>query len=62
MNSLIKVDWGLQFDWKYQILHDFKTSTSFNEKSSDHVKDVHKLRVLTIFYINQTLLPGGVEN
>ena len=27
---------------KYHIFHDFRTSTSFKEKSSDHFKDLHK--------------------
>ena len=30
---------GLEFDMKYHILHDFKTTSPFKEKSSDHFKD-----------------------
>ena len=30
---------------KYHILHDVRTSNPFNEKSSDHFKDLHKLIV-----------------
>ena len=37
---------------KYYILHDFKTSTLFKEKSSDDFKDVHKL--LANFDVNLT--------
>ena len=37
---------------KYYILHDFKTSTLFKEKSSDNFKDVHKL--LANFDVNLT--------
>ena len=29
---------------KYHVLHDFVTSTPFEEKSSDHFKDLHKSR------------------
>ena len=34
---------------KYHILHDFRASTPFKENSSDHFKDVHKLKILTKF-------------
>ena len=32
---------------KYQALHDFITSTPFEEKSSDHFKDLYKMELLT---------------
>ena len=31
---------------KYHVLRDFITSTSFEEKSSDHFKDLHKFLIL----------------
>ena len=34
---------------KYHILHDFRSSTPFTEKSCDHFKDLHKLELLTNF-------------
>ena len=39
---------------KYHILHDFGTSTSFKEKSSDHFKDLQKLKLLTNVDVNLT--------
>ena len=36
----------------YHILHDFRASTSFQEKSSDYFKDLYKLKLLTNFEIN----------
>ena len=33
---------GLEFDMKYHILHDFRTSTSFKEKYSHYSKDRHR--------------------
>ena len=30
---------------KYHILHDFRTSTPFKEKSSYHFKDFHKMEL-----------------
>ena len=47
---------------KYHILHDFRTSAPFEEKSSDHFKDLHKLKVLETFDVNLTSSPGGVMN
>ena len=47
---------------KYHILHDFRTSTPYMEKSSDHFKDLHKLKLLTNLDINLTSSPGGVMN
>ena len=39
---------------KYHILHHFKTSTPFKEKSSDHFKDLHKMKLFTNFDDNLT--------
>ena len=36
---------------KYHVLHDFITSTPFEEKSSDHFIDIYKLKLLTNFDI-----------
>ena len=47
---------------KYDILHDFRTFTPFQEKSSDHFKGLHKLKLLTDFYVNLTSFLGGVVN
>ena len=47
---------------KCHILHDFRTSAPFKEKSSDHFKDIHKLKFLTHFDVNLTPSPGGVMN
>ena len=33
---------GLEFDTKYHILHDFRTFTSSEEKTSYHYKSLHK--------------------
>ena len=46
----------------YHILHHFRTSASFKEKSSDHFKDLHKMELLTNFDINLTTFLGGVMN
>ena len=45
---------------KYRILHDFKTSTPFKEKSSDHFEDLYKPEHLTNSDINVTSFLGGV--
>ena len=50
------------FDMKCQILLDLRTFTPFNEKSSDHFKDLLKLKLLTIVYINPTSSSEGVTN
>ena len=42
---------------KYHILCDFRTPTSFKEKSSDHFKYVHKLKLLTDCDIGLTSSP-----
>ena len=47
---------------KYHVLHDFITSTPFEEKSSDHSKDIHKMELLTNFYISLTSFLGAVMN
>ena len=47
---------------KYRTLHDFGASTPFKEKSSDHFKDVHKLKLLTNFDVNLTSFLGGETN
>ena len=47
---------------KYHVVHDFITSTSFKEKSSDHFKDLHKMELLKNFDISPTSFLGGVTN
>ena len=47
---------------KDHILHDFRTSTPVGEKSSQHFKDLHKLKLLTNFEVILTLFLGGVIN
>ena len=61
-NSSFKSRLGAEFDMKYHILHDFKFSTSFKEKSSEHFKDLHKLKLLTSFDVNLISLPGRLTN
>ena len=51
---------GQVFDMKYHILHDFRTSTTHREKSSDLF--IIKLKLLTNFDFTLTLSPGGVTN
>ena len=53
---------GSEFDMKYYVVHDFITSTTFEEKSSDHFKDLHKMELLTNFDISLTSFLGGVMN
>ena len=53
---------GLEFDTKYHILQDFKTSTQFDEKFSDHFKDLYKLKLLQNLDVNLTSFLGGVIN
>ena len=45
---------------KYHVLHD--TTTPFEEKSSDHFKDIYKLKLLTNFDISLTSFLGEVMN
>ena len=47
---------------EYHILHDFRTLTPFMEKSSDRSLDLHNLKLLTNFVVNQTSVLGGVIN
>ena len=47
---------------KYHALHDFITSTPFEEKSSHHFKDLHKMELLTNLDISLTSFLGGVMN
>ena len=47
---------------KYHIFQVFKTSIEFIEKSSDHFKDIYKLKVLTSFDVNMMLFLKGVPN
>ena len=47
---------------KYDILHDFRASAPFKEKSSDHLKDLNKLKLLTNSDVNLTSFLGGVMN
>ena len=47
---------------KYHVLHDFITSTPFEEKSSDNFKDLDKMELLTNFDIGLTSFLGGVMN
>ena len=47
---------------KYHILHDFRTFTPFEEKSSDQFKELYKMELLTNFNVNLTSFLGGVMN
>ena len=47
---------------KYHIFQVFKTSTEFMKKSSDHFKDIYKLKLLTSFDVNMTSFLKGVPN
>ena len=47
---------------KCRVLHGFITFTPFQEKSSDHFKDLHKMELLTKFDISLTSFLGGVMN
>ena len=47
---------------KYHILHVSRTSTKFKDKSSEHFKDLYKLKILTSFDVNMTSFQGGVPN
>ena len=37
---------------EYHILHDFRTSDPFKEKSSDDFEDLHEMELLTSFDFN----------
>ena len=47
---------------KYCLLHDFITSTPFEEKSSNHFGDLHKMELLTNFDISLTSFLGRGMN
>ena len=47
---------------KYHVLHDFITSTPFEEKSLDNFKDLHTMELLINFDISLTSFLGGVMN
>ena len=47
---------------KYHILHDFRTSTPFIEKSPDHFKDLHEMELLTNFDVNVTSILSTLFN
>ena len=47
---------------KYHVSHDFITSTPFEEKSCDHFKDLHKMKLFPIFDISLTSFLGVVMN
>ena len=47
---------------KYHIFQVFKTSIEFIEKSSDHFKDIYKLKLLTSFDVNMASFLKGVQN
>ena len=47
---------------KYHILHDFRTSNPFKEKSSDHFEDLHKIELLANFDANLMSFLGEVVN
>ena len=64
---IIEISWtvqcqGLEFDMKYHNLHDFGTSTPFTKKSSNHFKDLRKLKLVTDFDVKLTPFLGGVIN
>ena len=47
---------------QYHILHEFRAFTPFKEKSSDLIKDLHKMKLLKNFYVNLNSVLGGVIN
>ena len=47
---------------KYHILQVFKTSVKFIKKSSDHFKDIYKLKLLISFDVYMTSFLKGVPN
>ena len=47
---------------KYHILHVFRNSIEFIKKSSDHYKDIYKLKLLTSFDVNMTSFLNGAPN
>ena len=53
---------GPEFDMKYHILNDFGACNSFKEESSDHFKDLHKLKLLKNVYVYLTSSQEEVMN
>ena len=47
---------------KYHIFHVLKTSIKFIKNSSDHFKNIYKLKLLTSFDVNMTSFLKGVPN
>ena len=47
---------------KYHIFQVVKSSIDFIKKSSDHFKDIYKLKLLTSFDVNMTSFLKGVPN
>ena len=47
---------------KYHLFQVFKPSIEFIKKSSDHFKDIYKLKLLTSFDVNMTSFLKGVPN
>ena len=47
---------------KYHVLHHFRASAPFKEKSFHHCKDLRKLKLLTNFDVSLTSFFGGVIN
>ena len=47
---------------KYDILQVFKTSIKYIKKSSDHFKDIYKLKLLTSLDVYMTSFLNGVSN
>ena len=47
---------------KHHIMHAFGISTPCEKKSTDHFKDLHKLKLQANFGVNLTLSLGGVIN
>ena len=47
---------------EYHVFHDYITFTPFEEKSSDHFKDLPKMELLTNFDISLASFLGGVMN
>ena len=53
---------GLEFNMKNHILHVFRTSAAFKEKSYDHFEDCYGLKLLTNFDVNMISFLGEVPN
>ena len=46
---------------KYHILHHFRTSTPFEEKHSNHFKDLYKMELLTNFDVKSDVISRSYE-